>query len=386
MQKKFTWRLSLIIFLASALLLNGCGTWGSVKRWAGYGTGEEDAAKEEQVPPEAQQETVMVDGKPYVRSKNPYYLILPEQPEYIYVEKGTELKGFQTYLVEALAKAIGKEQKKGAGAAIPPDKLQEMVRAEVDRILREQGLGGYMARSKGERAGLTGRAVGIIPNPETPSRYGGENQILAVSLAEVLGRHKDIKVAPPDKVRGAMARAGVHGKLALPNNIRALGDYLGVQAIIFTSIVPPEQKGIPYLSLEIYDTYHGRKADAVLGPVAGTDGLSPDAVKRFARDNALRVNAELVNMDWFGRVEFIQGDKVYLSLGQNAGLKVGERLRVVEPGKEVVNPQTRASLGFGADVAKGELKVTELLGDSGAVAAEVSGGPFRPNEKVKAAK
>lgn len=377
------WGVRLILVLAAALLVSHCGAWQSVKKWAGYGVGEEDVEKEATVPPESVQETVMVDGKPYVRSKNPYYLILPEQPEYIYVEKGREFKGFQTYLVESLAKAIGREQKKGAGPAIPPEKLQEMVRAEVDRILREQGLGGYMARAKGERVGLTGRAVGIIPDPDTPSRYAGANQTLAVSLAEVLGRHKDIKVAPPDKVRTALAKAGVHGKLSLPRNLQALGDYLGVQAVILTSIVPPEKTGVEYLSLEIYDTYYGRKADAVLGPV-GKEGVTPEAVKRFAQDNALRVNAELLNMDWFGRVEFVQGDKVYLSLGQNAGLKVGDRLRVVEPGREVVSPKTQASMGYGADVPKGELRVTELLGDSGAVATVVSGGPFRANEKVKA--
>lgn len=382
MHERFNGRLTLAVIIASLLLLSSCGAWTSVKKWAGYPGQEEEA--EEKAPLESQQETVMVDGKPYVRSKNPYYLILPEQPEYIYVEKGTEFKGFQQYLVESLARAIGKEQKK-AGASVPPDKLQEMVRAEVDRILREQGLGGYVAASRGERLGLTGRAVGIIPNPETPSRYAGVNQTLAISLAEVMGRHKDLKVAPPDKVRAALAKAGVHGKLVLPANIRALGDYLGVQAVVLTSIAPAEKAGTEYLSFEIYDTYYGRKVDAVLGPV-GSEGATVDAVKRFARDNALRVNAELVNMQWFGRVEFVQGDKVYLSLGQNAGLKVGDRLKVVEPGKEVLNPQTQASLGFGADVAKGELRVTELLGDSGAVATALSGGPFRPNEKVKAAK
>jgi hypothetical protein len=382
MQKKYVWQLGLVIIIA-ALLLNGCGAVGSVKKWMGMGTGEEET--EATVPPESQQETVMVEGKPYVRSRNPYYLMYPEEPEYIYVEKGREFKGFQDYLMESLAKRVAQEQKMASGQTVPPDKLQEMVRAEVDRILREQGLGGYAARYRGERVGLTGRAVGIIPNPESPSRYAGVNQTLAVSLAEVLGRHKDVKVAPPDKVRGALAKAGVHGKLALARNIQALGDYLGVQAVVLTSVVPAERAGGEYLSLEIYDTYHGRKVDSVLGPV-GSDGATPDAVKRFARDNALRVNAELVNMDWFGRVEFIQGDKVYLSLGQNAGLKVGDRLKVVEAGKEVVNPATQASLGFSADVPKGELRVTELLGDSGAVAAEISGGPFRPNEKVKTAK
>jgi len=364
-----------------ALLASGCGAWQSVKKWAGYGVGEEDA--EATVPPEAVQETIMVDGKPYVRSKNPYYLILPDQPEYIYAEKGTEFKGVQAYLMEALAKRVAREQSKAAAKGVPPEKLQEMVRAEVDRILREQGLGSLVARAKGERVGLMGRAVGIIPDPDAPSRYAGANQTLALALAEVLGRHKDIKVAPPDKVRAALAKAGVHGKLSQPSNIRALGDYLGVQALILTGVVPPEKTGVEYLSLEIYDTYYGRKADAVLGPV-GKEGVTPEAVKRFAQDNALRVSAELLNIDWFGRVEFVQGDRVYLSLGQNAGLKVGDRLRVVEPGQEVVSPKTQASMGYGADVPKGELKVTELLGDSGAVATVVSGGPFKPNEKVKA--
>lgn len=374
---KFLW-LGMVLILALALI-GGCGAGRTVKKWVGMGTGEED--EEATAPPEAEEDMVMVDGKPYVRSKNPYYLIYQDEPEYIYAEKGTEFKGFQAYLIESVARAIGKEKKEATGQTVPPDKLQEMVRAEVDRILKEQGLGGYMARARGTEVGYPGRAVGIIANPESPPRYRGVNQTLAVSLAEVLGRHKDVKVAPPEKVRGALAKAGVTGKLSLSRNIQALGDYLGVQAVVLTGIVP-ERGGAEYLALEIYDTFHGNKVDSVLGP-AGKEGLNPDTVKRFAQNNALRVNAELVNMDWFGRVEFIQGEKVYLSLGQNAGLKAGDRLKVVEPGQEVINPQTQASLGFSADTAKGQLKVSELLGDSGAVATEISGGPFKANDKVK---
>ena len=70
MPKKFTLmlRLGLLLLVSAALLSGGCTT---VKKWAGYRTDDED---EETVPPEAQQETVMIDGKPYVRSKNPYWL------------------------------------------------------------------------------------------------------------------------------------------------------------------------------------------------------------------------------------------------------------------------------------------------------------------------
>ena len=71
-------------------------------------------------------------------------------------------------------------------------------------------------------------------------------------------------------------------------------------------------------------------------------------------------------------------------VNQAGGLKVGDRLRVVAPGKEVVNPQTHASLGYTSDTPAGEVKVVELLGTTGAVAQGMSGGPFKPNDKVKA--
>ena len=77
--------------------------------------------------------------------------------------------------------------------------------------------------------------------------------------------------------------------------------------------------------------------------------MKPDAVTKFAQDNYLRVAGDLTKIAWFGRVEFVKEGKVYLNLGQNSGLKVGDRLKVVEPGKEVVNPKTHSVLGYTAD-------------------------------------
>lgn len=59
-------RLPLVTLLAAVLVLGGCGT---MKKWVGIDKGDDE---EETTPPEAQQETVMIEGKPYVRSKNPY--------------------------------------------------------------------------------------------------------------------------------------------------------------------------------------------------------------------------------------------------------------------------------------------------------------------------
>lgn len=359
----------------------GCA---SVKQWVGYGSTDDTDA--EMVPPESVQETVIIDGKPYIRSKNPQYLTFPGTPEYIYVEKGTQFVGAQQNIINSLVKAVGLQQQKAGGAGIPPDKLQEMVRAEVDRILREQGLGGFVSQTKGGGSeAVVGRAVAVIPDLDTPSNLDGLNRTLSLALGEALGRTKDLRVSTPVQIDEALRKAGVGDKKTITSKIKALGDALGVQGIVLTGLVPPQSGSQGALAMQVYDTFNGLQQDALVAP-APASGLTPDNVTKFAQNNALRVSGDLVKIAWFGRVEFVKEGKVYLNLGQNSGLKVGDRLKVVEPGKEVVNPTTHKVLGYTADVPQGEIKVTELLGNTGAVAQPLSGGPFNANDKVKATK
>jgi hypothetical protein len=384
MLKKFTMtlRLGVLLLVIAALLSGGCSAYKSAKQWAGYGTSDEE---EETAPPESQQETVMIDGKPYIRSKNPYWMSVQGAPEYLYVEKGTEFVGAQQTLINSLVKAMGAQQAKTTGQTIPPDRLQEMVRAEVDRILKEQGLGGFVSQGKPGAVGYMGRAVAIIPDLDTPKSYEGLNRTLAMAVGSAMGKTKDLKVVSPETVPEALRKTAVAGKLSLPPNIKALGDALGVQGIVLTGIMPPAGGTQGTMVLQVYDTFTGLQEDAIVAPGAA-GGVNPDSVNKFAQDNYLRVAGNLSKIQWFGRVEFVKEGKVYLSLGQNSGLKVGDRLKVVEPGKEVVNPTTRSILGYTADVPQGEIKVTELLGNSGAVAQPLSGGPFKANDKVKPTK
>ena len=298
------------------------------------------------------------------------------------MEKGREFKGMQQRLLDAIAKAVGKGKDKGA-KTIPPDKLQEMVKAEVDRILREQGLGGFVSQGRAEKAPYVGRSVAVIPDLDTPTSYDGLNRTLAIALGDAAGRTKDLRVVGQDQVKEALGKAGINGKLSLGPNIKALGDYLGVQGIVLTGIMPPEKGSQGAMVMQVYDTFMGTKEQSIAG-TAETGPLNAEAVTKFANANAMRVGGELINIRWFGRVEFVKEGKVYLNLGQNAGVKVGDRLKVVAPGKEVVNPATHAVLGYTSDETQGELKVTELLGNSGAVATTTSGGPFKPNERVRA--
>ena len=324
-------------------------------------------------------------ASPTSAAKTPTGSAEPNAPEYLYVEKGTEFMGAQQTLINSLAKAMGAQQAKAAGKTIPPDKLQEMVRTEVDRILKEQGLGGFVSQGKPGASAVVGRAVAVIPDLDTPKSYDGMNRTLAMAVGSAMGKMKDLKVSPPESVQEALRKVTLAGKLSLAPNIKALGDALGVQGIVLTGIKPPEGGTPGAMVLQVYDTFTGLQEDAMVTPAAAGE-VRPEAVNKFAQDNSLRVAGDLLKIGWFGRVEFVKEGKVYLSLGQNSGLKVGDRLKVVEPGKEVVNPKTHAVLGYTADVPQGEIKVTELLGSGGAVALQLSGGPYKANDKVKPGK
>ena len=278
------------------------------------------------------------------------------------------------------------QQAKAAGKTIPPDKLQEMVRTEVDRILKEQGLGGFVSQGKPGASAI--RRAGpwrLSPTWIRPRAMTGMNRTLAMALGSAMGKTKDLKVNPPESVQEARRKVTLAGKLSLAPNIKALGDALGVQGIVLTGIKPPEGGTPGAMVLQVYDTFTGLQEDAMVTPAAAGE-VRPEAVNKFAQDNSMRVAGDLLKIGWFGRVEFVKEGKVYLNLGQNSGLKVGDRLKVVEPGKEVVNPKTHAVLGYTADVPQGEIKVTELLGSGGAVALQLSGGPYKANDKVKPSK
>ena len=148
----------------------------------------------------------MIDGKPYIRSKNPYWLTEPHAPEYVYVEKGKEFVGAQQSLMNSLVKAMGAQQAKTAGTTIPPDKLQEMVRSEVDRILKEQGLGGFVSQGKAGASAYVGRAVAVIPDLDTPRSYDGLNRTLAMALGGSWGRRRTSRSAHRSRCRRPCAR------------------------------------------------------------------------------------------------------------------------------------------------------------------------------------
>ena len=85
----------------------------------------------------------------------------------------------------------------------------------------------------------------------------------------------------------------------------------------------------------------------------------------------------LINRPWEARIVDIQSDKVFINAGERTGLKVGDKLDLVQPGKKVKNPTTNATMQLPGTTV-GLLEVESLFGtsdvDDGSVCKIVSGG------------
>jgi curli biogenesis system outer membrane secretion channel CsgG len=104
------------------------------------------------------------------------------------------------------------------------------------------------------------------------------------------------------------------------------------------------------------------------------------AIVKFM-DNLIQ---QLQTIEWTGRVASISGDKIYINAGRSIGLKAGDKLKVVELGEEIFDPETHVSLGRAEGGAKGTLTVTGFSGDKLTVASPDNGvGTIKVGDIVK---
>ena len=114
-----------------------------------------------------------------------------------------------------------------------------------------------------------------------------------------------------------------------------------------------------------------------LGDRADFDSTLNDKAMSAAIANLLdKVLNKLTDQQWTSGILAIEGKNVLISGGQRQGLKIGDRLKVMLPGKVIKSPQT----GFNIQtphVQIGELEIVSFFGDSetneGSICRVVSG-------------
>jgi curli biogenesis system outer membrane secretion channel CsgG len=106
------------------------------------------------------------------------------------------------------------------------------------------------------------------------------------------------------------------------------------------------------------------------------------AVSQFIDNLIQRMEA----IPWSGKIATVDGTEIAVNAGEKTGLVIGERLRVFGEGEEVIDPDTKLSLGRKPGREKGEIVVTGFFGEDAAICRQVSGEGFAVNDIVKLAR
>jgi hypothetical protein len=104
----------------------------------------------------------------------------------------------------------------------------------------------------------------------------------------------------------------------------------------------------------------------------------------FSMDEILEgLLRQLDLLDWTTTIAKIEGDNLYINAGKLSGLRIGDALEIYEPGREIIQPITKFSLGWTTGQLKGTIRVTELFGVDAAIGKVVQGNGFSSNDVVK---
>jgi curli biogenesis system outer membrane secretion channel CsgG len=88
-------------------------------------------------------------------------------------------------------------------------------------------------------------------------------------------------------------------------------------------------------------------------------------------------------LDWETTIAKIEGENLYINAGRLSGLRIGDTLEIFGPGREIINPTTKFSLGWITGQLKGAIRITDLFGVDAAIGKVIQGQGFATNDVVK---
>jgi curli biogenesis system outer membrane secretion channel CsgG len=103
------------------------------------------------------------------------------------------------------------------------------------------------------------------------------------------------------------------------------------------------------------------------------------AISKFI-DNLI---AKMESLEWAGKIASVEAGEVTVNAGKKTGLRIGDRLRAFGEGKEVIDPETKVSLGRRPGPQKGEIEIVEFFGEDASIGKVVRGSGFAVNDIVR---
>ncbi len=159
---------------------------------------------------------------------------------------------------------------------------------------------------------------------------------------------------------------------------REIAALSGIQAYIFVYFPQGNGAGAKgQRSALRLDVIHATE-NVLIGSYLATISQFDQVAKKISKD-------VVRGTEWSCRIVKVEDGYVYLNAGRLTGLQPGDKLNVYSRGKEIIDPITKHSLGFGLGSLKGTVEIEQLFGTDASKAKILSGGNFNTTDVVKMA-
>jgi hypothetical protein len=231
--------------------------------------------------------------------------------------------------------------------------------------------------------------VALVIRPEVYQAAAEIKGPLLEAVRHQFDEHPQLLLVGPQEVEDILIQQGlVISPMNTAKTAQALGIYPAARLVFFVDrlVLLREAEGVKgRLDYTIVDGFSGgsvTRGEETASASSGPDGegkLLEDLMGRLAH----AVQNKAAQYEWLSRVAMVEGKSVYLCAGEASGLKPGDILAVYGPGREMIHPIAKVSMGFQRGPYKGKIKVLKLFGGDAAEALVVAGeGKIEGNDLV----
>jgi hypothetical protein len=231
--------------------------------------------------------------------------------------------------------------------------------------------------------------VAIIFMPET---YGSGTEVKTAVVDGVrkqFAGHPWLLLVEPEEAEEVLAQQGLAVREENKAKIaRTLGVYPAARLVLFLDKVALDRKVNKVqgrLDSTVVDGFSGRTIRRDQRIVSGDHSAAEkkELVRALLAQTAVDLEKLAAKYGWSTRVAMVEGNNIYLSAGKASGLKQGDMFAIYGPGKEIIHPIAKVSMGFQRGPYKGMVKVSNLFGGDASEATIVSGpGTIQVNDIV----
>jgi hypothetical protein len=286
---------------------------------------------------------------------------------------------------EETEKRLAKLEKKAGKQQAPEPQAQSVGSQSTAAVAAP-----VVAANKGAKSQQPLRfKVALVFMPET---YGSATEVKTAvvdGVRQQFAGHPWLLLVEPEEAEEVLAQQGLSVRQENKAKIaRTLGVYPAARLVLFVDKVALNRQGNKMqgrLDYALVDGFSGRTISRDQRIVSADQGAAEkgELLRALLAQAVVDLEKRAAKYGWSTRVAMVESKNIYLSAGKASGLNQGDIFAIYGPGKEIIHPIAKVSMGFQRGPYKGMVKVLNLFGRDASEATVVSGpGTIQVNDIV----